>query len=365
MTDKPFQPASRAAPSPVSIGDAAPLADRSGDRVLIPPVAQAPERPPSDIVWSLGGQTMGTTWNARLIAPPGADKAAFQSAIEAELAEIVRLFSPWERGSEISRFNAAPQGVWAVSQAFWDFLDAAMDLGDETNGAVDPTLGALVDLWGFGPPGPRSPLLPTPEDEEIVAALKVSGWQKLRLNRDARAVMQMGGMKLDFSGLAKGHAVDRVSDRLMAMGATSHLVEIGGELKGRGVKPDAQPWWAEVERLADSPAPRTVVALHELAVATSGDYRRAFEHQGRLYPHTIDGSTGHPVDNGLASVSVLHAQALRADAYATALTVMGPYDGPEFAEGLGLAAHFVQRTDRGLVERMTPAWRAMMDDDTA
>ncbi|WP_283843634.1 FAD:protein FMN transferase [Brevundimonas albigilva] len=152
MTDKPFQPASRAAPSPVSIGDAAPLADRSGDRVLIPPVAQAPERPPSDIVWSLGGQTMGTTWNARLIAPPGADKAAFQSAIEAELAEIVRLFSPWERGSEISRFNAAPQGVWAVSQAFWDFLDAAMDLGDETNGAVDPTLGALVDLWGFGPP---------------------------------------------------------------------------------------------------------------------------------------------------------------------------------------------------------------------
>ncbi|WP_283843867.1 FAD:protein FMN transferase [Brevundimonas albigilva] len=120
-----------------------------------------------------------------------------------------------------------------------------------------------------------------------------------------------------------------------------------------------------MERLADSPAPRTVVALHELAVATSGDYRRAFEHQGRLYPHTIDGSTGQPVDNGLASVSVLHAQALRADAYATALTVMGPYDGPEFAEGLGLAAHFVQRTDRGLVERMTPAWRAMMDDDTA
>jgi len=363
MSDNPFSRGSRAAPPVVSIGDPVPLADRADNRVLVPAIDGAPPRPPSDIVWSLGGPTMGTTWNARVIAPPGADQAAFRSAIEAELAEIVRLFSPWERASEVSRFNAAPEGMWALSEPFWTFLDATMDLGDETNGAVDPTLGALVDLWGFGPPGPRSPLLPTPSDEEVVAALKVSGWQKLRMNRDARAAMQMGGMKLDFSGLAKGHAVDRVSDRLTEMGATSHLVEIGGELKGRGVKPDAQPWWAEIEGIEGEPAPRTVVALYDLAVATSGDYRRAFEHLGRRYPHTIDGSTGQPVDNGLASVTVLHPQALRADAYATALTVMGPYEGPEFAEAIGLAAHFVQRTERGLVERMTPAWRAMMDED--
>jgi thiamine biosynthesis lipoprotein len=363
MNDSPFQRGSRAAPPAVTLGDAVPLADRADNRVLVPVIEGAPPRPPSDIVWSLGGPTMGTTWNARVIAPPGADQADFQSAIEAELAEIVRLFSPWERASEVSRFNAAPEGMWALSKPFWAFLDATMDLGDETNGAVDPTLGALVDLWGFGPPGPRSPLLPTPSDEEVVDALKVSGWQKLRTNREAGAAMQMGGMKLDFSGLAKGHAVDRVSDRLAAMGATSHLVEIGGELKGRGVKPDAQPWWAEIERVDDSPAPRTVVALYDLALATSGDYRRAFVHQGRRYPHTIDGSTGRPVDNGLASVSVLHPLGLRADAYATALTVMGPYEGPEFAEAIGLAAHFVHRTERGLVEIMTPAWRAMMDEN--
>jgi thiamine biosynthesis lipoprotein len=363
MNDSPFQRGSRAAPPAVTLGDAVPLADRADNRVLVPVIEGAPPRPPSDIVWSLGGPTMGTTWNARVIAPPGADQADFQSAIEAELAEIVRLFSPWERASEVSRFNAAPEGMWALSKPFWAFLDATMDLGDETNGAVDPTLGALVDLWGFGPPGPRSPLLPTPSDEEVVDALKVSGWQKLRTNREAGAAMQMGGMKLDFSGLAKGHAVDRVSDRLAAMGATSHLIEIGGELKGRGVKPDAQPWWAEIERVDDSPAPRTVVALYDLALATSGDYRRAFVHQDRRYPHTIDGSTGRPVDNGLASVSVLHPLGLRADAYATALTVMGPYEGPEFAEAIGLAAHFVHRTERGLVEIMTPAWRAMMDEN--
>jgi thiamine biosynthesis lipoprotein len=174
--------------------------------------------------------------------------------------------------------------------------------------------------------------------------------------------MQTGGIKLDFSGIAKGHAVDRVSEALTRLGATSHLVEIGGELKGRGVKPDAQPWWVEIERVEGSTAPRTVAALYDLAMATSGDYRRAFEHNGRLYPHTLDGSTGRPVSNALASVTVLHASAMKADAYATALTVMGPFEGPDYAEAVGLAAHFVERTERGLVERMTPAFAAMMDD---
>lgn len=362
MSDTPFSRGSRAAPPTVNLSDASPLADRADNRVLVPVIEGAPSRPPSDLIRSLGGETMGTTWSARVIAPPGVGEAAIQDAIEQELAAVVALFSPWEPSSEISRFNNAPAGFWAVSPPFWDLLDAAMTLGDETNGAVDPTLGALVDLWGFGPPGPRSALLPVPSEDEIAAAMAVSGWQKLRLNPDARGVMQMGGMKLDFSGIAKGHAVDRVSDRLMAMGATSHLIEIGGELKGRGVKPDAQPWWVEIERVEGSPAPHTVAALFDLAVATSGDYRRAFRHDGRLYPHTIDGSTGRPVSNNLSSVTVLHASAMMADAYATALTVMGPFEGPEYAEALGLIAHFVERTERGPVERMTPAFAALMDD---
>jgi thiamine biosynthesis lipoprotein len=331
--------------------------------VLIPVGAAAPERPPSDLVWILGGQTMGTEWNVRAIAPPGADRAALEAAVQAELDAVVAIFSPWERPSEISRFNNAPAGVWAVSSPFWSLLDAAMDIADETDGAVDPTLGALVDLWGFGPPGPRPESGPAlPSDEEIEAALQVSGWQKLRLNREARGVMQMGGMRLDFSGIAKGHAVDRVSALLTGNGATSHLVEIGGELLGRGVKPDGQPWWVEIEQPPERPGPRTVAALFDLAVATSGDYRRAFEFDGRLYPHTIDGRTGRPVDNGLTSVTVFHASAMKADAYATALTVMGPFEGPNFAEDVGLAVLFVERTPRGLVERMSPAFAAMLDE---
>lgn len=362
MTDTPSSRGSRAAPPVVNLGDPLPLADRADNRVLVPALEGAPPRPPSDVIRALGGRTMGTSWNARVIAPPGVGEEDIRTAIQAELDTVVALFSPWEPTSEVSRFNMAPEGVWAVSQPFWDLLDATMDLGDETNGAVDPTLGALVDLWGFGPPGPRSPLLPVPSEQEIEAALAVSGWRRLRLNREARAAMQMGGMKLDFSGIAKGHAVDRVSDRLTALGATSHLIEIGGELKGRGVKPDAQPWWVEIERVEGAAFPRTVAALFDLAMATSGDYRRSFEHAGRRYAHTIDGSTGRPVANALASVTVLHPSAMKADAYATALMVMGGFEGPDYAEAVGLAAHFVERTDRGLVERVTPAFAAMMDD---
>ncbi|MBB5746378.1 FAD:protein FMN transferase [Brevundimonas variabilis] len=336
--------------------------DRQDNRVLIPPTDRAPSRPPSDLIWALHGQTMGTTWSVRAVPAPGTVQADLQSAIQSELDSIVALFSPWEPDSEIRRFNLAPAGTWALSGDFWDLLISSMELADDTDGAVDPTLGALVDLWGFGPPGPREDL---PTDDEIGIALGVSGWQKLRLHRAGQAAVQPGGLFLDFSGIAKGHAVDRVSERLTALGATAHLVEIGGELRGMGVKPDAQPWWVEIEQPPGSQIPRTVAALFDVAVATSGDYRRAFIHEDRLYPHTLNGRTGRPVDNGVTSVTVFHTSAMRADALATALTVMGPEDGPAYAEAMGLNAHFVCRTEKGLVERMTPGFAAMMDDDVA
>jgi len=339
--------------------------DRASNRVLIPPMTGAPRRPPGDVVWSLTGETMGTEWFVRAAPPPNTNRTEIAAAVQAELDVVVGLFSPWVRSSEISRFNTAPAGLWAVSPDFWSLVDQSMDLADETNGAVDPTLGALVDLWGFGPPGLRPETGPAiPSDEEIAAAMAVSGWHKLRMHRDGRGLMQMGGMKLDLSGIAKGHAVDRVSDRLTALGLTSHLVEIGGELKGRGVKPDGQPWWVEIERSPDSGQPKTVAALVDIAVATSGDYRRAFEADGKLYPHSIDGWTGRPIDNNVTSVTVFHDSAMKADAYATALTVMGAAEGADYAAMLGLAAHIVERTPEGPVERMTTAFAAMMDDET-
>lgn len=337
------------------------------NRVLIPTHGRLPARPPQDLIWDFAGETMGTTWAVRLVPPPGLTRAAFQTAIEEELKRIILLFSHWEPRSELSRFNAAPPGFWAVSEPFWTFLNAALDLADETNGAVDPTLGALVDLWGFGPPGPRPPDgfgkgLTAPLEEEIVAARKLSGWGRLRLNRAARGVQQLGGVRLDFSGIAKGHAVDKVSERLSAMGAASHLVEIGGELRGAGVKPDARPWWAELQQAPGAPAPRTVAALFDMAVATSGDWVRTYEVYGQTYSHTIDGRTGRPVDNGVASVTVLADTAMYADAMATALTVMGPEEGPAWAEALNIAAAFVVRGEAGMTETVTPAFAALLEE---
>jgi len=340
-------------------------AARPENRVLIPTHGRKPDAPPGDRIQDFAGETMGTTWTVRLVTPPV--RADFQSAIEEELARIIALFSHWDPRSELSRLNAAPPGFWAVSEPFWDLLNRAMDLADETNGAVDPALGALVDLWGFGPPGPR-PLNgfgtgpSVPFEDEVEAARALSGWGIVRLNRDARAVQQLGGVKLDFSGFAKGHAVDRVSERLTAMGATHHLVEIGGELRGAGVRPDRMPWWVELQQAPGAPEPRTVAGLFDLAVATSGDWIRRFEAYGQTYSHTIDGRTGRPVENGVASVTVLAETAIYADAMATALTVMGPDEGPAYAADLNIAAAFVVRTDEGLIEIVTPAFTAMLSE---
>ena len=342
-------------------------APRPENRVLIPTHGRKPSPPPGPHIWDFAGETMGTTWSVRLIPPPALDRMAFQSAIEEELARIISLFSHWDPRSELSRLNAAPPGFWAVSEPFWDLLNKAMDLADDTNGAVDPALGALVDLWGFGPPGPR-PLNgfgtgPTvPFEEEVEAARALSGWGVVRFNREARAVQQLGGVKLDLSGIAKGHAVDCVSERLTRMGATHHLVEIGGELRGAGVKPDAMPWWAELQQVPGAPGPPAVAALFDMACATSGDWVRSFEAYGQTYSHTLDGRTGRPVENGVASVTVLAETAMYADAMATALTVMGPEEGPAFAEAMKIAATFVVRTGDGMVEIVTPAFSAMLSE---
>lgn len=357
----------RFGPPPLILGGE--VSPRPDNRVLIPTHGRGPSPPPGAHIWDFAGETMGTTWSVRLVSPPSLDRAAFQSTIEDELARIVALFSPWDPRSELSRLNAAPPGFWAVSEPFWDLLNAAMDLADDTNGAVDPVLGALVDLWGFGPAGPR-PLdafgtgRTVPLDDEIAAARARSGWGLLRFNRDARAVQQLGGVRLDLSAIVNGHAVDRVSERLTGMGATHHLVEIGGVRRGAGVKPGGMPWWVEVQQVPGAPGLGTVAALFDLACATAGDPVGGVKVSGQTGSHTLDGRTGRPVDNGVACVTVLSETAMFADAMATALTVMGPVEGPACAEALNIAAVFLTRTHGGLTETVSPAFAAMMAEGT-
>lgn len=334
-----------------------------GPRFLIPRVSTPPAAPPVGPVYDLADQAFGTGWRAQVVVPGGVAPPDLLAACKDELAKMEPIFSRWRPDSEISRFNAAPAGTWELSQPLWDALMAALDLGDDTAGAFDPTLGALIDLWGFGPGGRRPILTPTPAEAEVTAATDVSGWTRLRLNRGARAAVQMGGMKLDLSGLAKGLALERVSQRLAGMGAVSHLIDFDGDVKGRGIRPDARPWSITLPPLPGPATRPIVIACHDLAVSTSTVFRKGFRHGERVVSHLIDGRAGRPVDVDTVAVTVLHPNATRADALSTALLVMGRYEGFEWAEAMKIAAVFTNDDPRGRTVKLTTAAEEMAGED--
>jgi len=316
----------------------------------------------------LAGVSMGTDWSVRLMLPPGVD-ADLQGMLQEELDQIVAQMSHWDSASLLSRYNRAPAGSWhALPPQFFAVMDYALAVREETGGAYDPAAGSLVNLWGFGPTSRYDQAGFYAPDRELVAAvLAERQGRRPRLDRDRRALYQPGGAILDLSSVAKGYAVDCLAQRLEALGLRHYLAEVGGELRGAGVKHDGQPWWVELEGVPDTadssatPAvPQSVVALHGLAVATSGDYRRYFHHARRRASHTLDPRTGYPIANQVASVTVLAPTCMAADALSTALTVMGVGDGLPFAEVRGLAARYLVREGDGLREVHTAAWRALL-----
>jgi thiamine biosynthesis lipoprotein len=327
-------------------------------RLLVPRVAPPAAANPRGALRALGGPTMGTTWSVKLVAEQACDIGALRRGVEACLARVVAEMSTWQPDSAISRFNRAPAGSWhALPEAFFAVLDHALALARATEGAYDPTLGALVDLWGFGPKGRRDT---PPPGEAIEAARRSGGWSRVVLDKAARRARQPGGLALDLSSIAKGYAVDLLAEYLLAAGVDSFLVEIGGELRGQGLKPDGSPWLVALEN-PGAAMPVTVAALHRRSVATSGDYRRFFARNGRRYAHTIDPRTGCPLANGVASVTVLHRRCMEADALATALSVLGAERGVDFARRNHVAARLVIRGARGLEERTSPEFDAMLD----
>jgi FAD:protein FMN transferase len=195
-----------------------------------------------------------------------------------------------------------------------------------------------------------------PEDEAVTAALSAAGWRRLKFDSATRRLTQPGGLRLDLAGIAKGFAVDRFVQLLRDTGATAALVEIGGEVRGFGVKPDAQPWWVEIERPPHCATAPMVAALYNLAVATSGDYRRFAWRAGRRISHTIDPRSGLPLHTSIAAVSVLHADCMHADAYATALMTMGVEAGLAFANAHNIAAIFTLGGASGAEERLSDAF---------
>lgn len=300
---------------------------------------------------TFSGETMGTTWSAKIVAPP----PAIQAAIETVLATIIAQMSHWEPLSQLSRINAAKPGMWhRIGPEFAQVMQIALGIAGRSGGTFDPAMGVPTDLWGFGPPGPRIGL---PSETEIEAARAASGRDAIDFDPLLLCLRRTRPVRLDLSGIAKGYAVDAVAARLRALGCTDFLVEIGGELAGEGIQPDGQPWWIDLEAPPGLSIAPLRIALHGLAVATSGDYRRAFIDGGTNYAHTIDPHTARPVTHGVASVTILHRDCVQADAWASALMVLGPDKGMSLAEREGLAAHMVVR---GGGEHLSPALLAML-----
>jgi len=319
------------------------------------PTTAAPPPP----VQALHGQTMGTTWSVRFSAPARHDLHALHDAVQARLDRIVAEMSTWDAASDLMRFNRCAAGEWvALPEDFLCVLDAALRIAAASEGAFDPTVSPLVAAWGFGAhAGARG----RPAQADLDAARARVGWRQLQLDAGQRRARRSGDVALDLSAIAKGHGVDAVAALLHRRGIDSALVEVGGELYGYGRKPDGQPWRVLVESSPDEEAdsaglePRVLV-LDGMATATSGDRWHAYAHDGRRYSHTIDPRSGEPVTDAAAAVTVVAADAMHADAWATALTVMGVADGHAFASRQGLAARFLQRTGDGLQETMTPAF---------
>ncbi len=337
-----------------------PQAGASTRRVAIPRELDDLALPePGSTLRRLSGETMGTTWSLSAICSPAVDDAALWRELTACVDRVVAEMSTWVASSDLSRFNRSA-GEWQpLPDWFFTVLTCALDVARDSGGAYDPTVGPLVNLWGFGPAPRRGR---APSAAAIGAALAHANWARIEIDRAGRRARQPGGMYVDLSAIAKGFAVDAVAGHIEALGVGSYLVEIGGELRGRGVKADGHPWWVSVEPPGGTGAPAVdlVIALHDLSIATSGDYRRGFSEGGRWYSHTIDPRSGTPVEHGLSTVSVLHRDCVMADALSTALMVLGPGDGLAFAEARALPALFVTRTPGGPEPIATSALEALL-----
>jgi thiamine biosynthesis lipoprotein len=317
------------------------------------------DRDTERVTHDLSGDTMGTTFNVLLVAPPvSVSLDSLQSEITATLERIENIASTYRETSELSKFNANSSTDWIDASAeFCDLIYQALYVSQETAGAFDITVGPLVNLWGFGPdPAAIQP----PSPEQIDAALRHVGFRKLQADCAQPAVRKSSAsMYVDLSGWAKGHAVDRVAGLLDQNGLENYLVEIGGELRVHGHNAENREFAIALEKPVPGQGDEySIVRVSNAGIATSGDYRNYFENDGQLFSHIIDPRTGSPINHELAAVTVVGDTTAYADAMATALLVLGPGDGLALAENLGVAAYFSVRTDQGIESFSSSAFSA-------
>ena len=291
---------------------------------------------------TLAGATMGTTFSIRAVDPTGAvTQDEMQVAVTRALEDVDRRMSNWRADSEISQFNAMRDGsVITMSPELAEVMNAAVQVNAASEGRFDTSMGPLIELWGFGAPGTPS----MPSANEIAARKSLSGHENsLRIEADTMGKTR-NDVQIYLAGIGKGYGADHVGRALETLGLVDYMVEIGGDLVAKGRNPDGVPWQIGIE--SPNPADRgvvSVVGLSDMGLATSGDYRNYFEVDGKRYSHLIDPSTGYPVEHATTSATVLAENAMLADAWSTAMLILGRERGLEVAAAHSVAVQFVDK----------------------
>ena len=334
--------------------------------VLVPhPASRAPEQPASERhVSEFRGFTMGGTFSVKIVtAKNELETPALHDvdrALRSSLDRIEGLMSTWDPDSELSRFNRSTSlEPFVVSPETFEVFKWSLEVGSVTGGALDVTVAPLVDAWGFGPSGPRKTL---PTNEEIDRLREAVGPGRIVLNPKAVTVRKTrADVQCDLSSIVPGYAADRLSRDLTDRGFTDFLVDVGGEVLARGRNEAGAPWQVAIERpQLHGDAIQRLVPISDLAITTAGDYRKYREIDGQRVTHILDPRTGRPLTHRLASVTVIDPLAVRADAFDTALMVLGTEEGMALATKLNLAALFIERASNGFSERATPRFEEIV-----
>ena len=313
------------------------------------------------VVRVIRGATMGTTYAIKFgRGLKRSESQRIAAQVETSLVAINQTMSTYDPESELSRFNASPGGRWiAVSSELATVLEIARVVHEQSSGAFDVTVGPLVNLWGFGPTSETGAL---PAPEAVSARLADTGFDKIEIRLEPPSWRKVhANVYVDLSAVGKGYAVDQIADLLQDHGVADFMVEIGGEIRVSGRRGDGELWRIGVEKpKVDTADVARVIEVTDIAMASSGNYRNFRVIGGERYGHAIDPRSGYPVRHGLAVVTVLHEYAAWADAWATALLVLGPQVGVEVAERYQIAALFTIGVDASRPPVETRYFRAIL-----
>lgn len=289
----------------------------------------------------ISGATMGTRYSVVWFAAPGTDDAPLAQALATAVGRVDEQMSTWKPASDLMRLNRAPVGEWVdIPAELAIVLRRALAIGRLSDGAFDIAVGDLVAAWGFGP----AERADTATRSALATGTRVPAHEALLVDAELDRALKHTPIQIDLSGIAKGFGVDELAHTLDAYGIADYLVSIDGELRAKGGKPDGSAWMVALEKPERGVREAEgVIDLRDACLATSGDYRHYADIDGRVVSHTIDPRTGAPLDNGVAAVTVRARTCLEADAWATALMVIGPENGEGLARLVSVEALFAMR----------------------